>query len=413
MVLLGVGAALEIVRNDSEIAYQNFIESFRSEETKKMYVRAFNYYITFLQLKGGKDEISLLLKNSIKDIEKSIIDYIVKLKREGNAYSTISTRVAGITYFFSINDIELNKKKIYRYLGEHVKTVEDRGYTREEVKKILEACNLKYKVVVTLMASTGCRIGAISGLKISNLKYIEEQKLHQIFFYVGTKDKYFSFTTPECSKYIFEYLEYRKRCGENITEKSPLIRDDFIQDDLLHAENPKHMSRSNLIFYIRKILIASGMRNPQKMDLRGPKKKMRKNIPANHGFKKFVHTTMTHARILPEIREMLLDHSIGLSDAYYKPTEKEMLDEYLKVVNLLTINDEYRLSKQVIELKEKNQDKDYVIKGKLQEKEEQIKGMQDQISTIMDTLGQILLNQNDNKSKLAKDLIDKGMYISK
>lgn len=155
------------------------------------------------------------------------------------------------------------------------------------------------------------------------------------------------------------------------------------------------------------------MRNPQKMDLRGPKKKMRKNIPANHGFKKFVHTTMTHARILPEIREMLLDHSIGLSDAYYKPTEKEMLDEYLKVVNLLTINDEYRLSKQVIELKEKNQDKDYVIKGKLQEKEEQIKGMQDQISTIMDTLGQILLNQNDNKSKLAKDLIDKGMYISK
>jgi hypothetical protein len=40
---------------------------------------------------------------------------------------------------------------------------------------------------------------------------------------------------------------------------------------------------------------------------------------------------------------MLLGHKIGLASAYYKPTEQEMLDEYQKAVNNLTINEENRL----------------------------------------------------------------------
>jgi hypothetical protein len=40
---------------------------------------------------------------------------------------------------------------------------------------------------------------------------------------------------------------------------------------------------------------------------------------------------------------MLLGHKIGLASAYYKPTEQEMYNEYLKAVNLLTINEENRL----------------------------------------------------------------------
>ena len=40
--------------------------------------------------------------------------------------------------------------------------------------------------------------------------------------------------------------------------------------------------------------------------------------------------------------------------------------------------------------------------------------MKDQIQMIMTTLGQILSNSNNNarRSELAKDLIEKGMYIS-
>jgi hypothetical protein len=40
---------------------------------------------------------------------------------------------------------------------------------------------------------------------------------------------------------------------------------------------------------------------------------------------------------------MLLGHSIGLSNSYYKPSSDELLNGYLKAVNLLTINEENRL----------------------------------------------------------------------
>jgi hypothetical protein len=33
----------------------------------------------------------------------------------------------------------------------------------------------------------------------------------------------------------------------------------------------------------------------------------------------------------------LMDHSIGISNSYYRATEKDLLEDYLKVVNQLTI----------------------------------------------------------------------------
>ena len=48
--------------------------------------------------------------------------------------------------------------------------------------------------------------------------------------------------------------------------------------------------------------------------------------------------------------------SMGLDDSYFRPTEKQLLLEYSKAINELTINEENRLKKKVTELQEK-QDK--------------------------------------------------------
>jgi hypothetical protein len=120
-------------------------------------------------------------------------------------------------------------------------------------------------------------------------------------------------------------------------------------------------------------------------------------VAQNHGFRKFTHTTMANKLINPEIREMLLGHSIGLSDSYYRPSEFQLLQEYLKVVNDLTINNEFRLSKQVQQLKEKNEDSEYIIKGKLQEKEEQIKKLEESVGFLADKFNAFLASQPGNK----------------
>ena len=73
----------------------------------------------------------------------------------------------------------------------------------------------------------------------------------------------------------------------------------------------------------------------------------RQAVPLAHGFRKFFTTQLVNSKVNPEIREMLLGHSIGLAGAYYKPTEDEMLDEYMKAADNLTINEENRLRRKV------------------------------------------------------------------
>jgi hypothetical protein len=145
------------------------------------------------------------------------------------------------------------------------------------------------------------------------------------------------------------------------------------------------------------------------MEFRGPKKKMRKQVAANHGFRKFCHTTMTNAKINPEIREMLLGHSIGLSNSYYRPTVEEMLNEYQKVVNELTIDPSNRLQKKVEELKEKDDFQNYVIDKKMKEKDEQIKALQDSINFLSDTVNRALLADPKNKIITATPESDDGI----
>ena len=50
--------------------------------------------------------------------------------------------------------------------------------------------------------------------------------------------------------------------------------------------------------------------------------------------------------------ELLMGHSLGPTDSYYKPQESDVLNDYLKAVPLLTINDESSLQAQVTELTE-------------------------------------------------------------
>ncbi len=71
--------------------------------------------------------------------------------------------------------------------------------------------------------------------------------------------------------------------------------------------------------------------------------------------------------------EILLSHNVGISNSYYKPTENELLQDYLKVSDLLMIDKQGTPQKELQNYELKSQEETYLIKGKLQEKDEQIK----------------------------------------
>lgn len=75
-----------------------------------------------------------------------------------------------------------------------------------------------------------------------------------------------------------------------------------------------------------------------------------------------------------------MNHSIGISDSYMKPTQEDLLTDYLNAVDSLTINSEYLLQKQVDRIKQETKDNEYIIRGKLQEKDEEIRSMREELS---------------------------------
>ena len=143
--------------------------------------------------------------------------------------------------------------------------------------------------------------------------------------------------------------------------------------------------------------------------------KKRHPYQANHSLRKWFKTRCEIAGIKPINVKKLMNHSCGISDNYYRITPSELLEDYLKAVDLLTIDgDKSVLHKQVLELKEKSKDSEYIIKAKLQEKEEQMRNMQDQftamqsqVQTLISILGSM---EQSSKNELAKKMFQNGIY---
>jgi len=263
---------------------------------------------------GSKD---LFCGKDPRLIEEKIISFISLLKKKGLGHAAILNYVTPILTFYEINDIILNKKKIRKFIPAYKKVKRDRGYTREEIHKLLDIADERMRVVIYILASSGIRITALCSLRI---RHLQKNKLT---IYEGDNEEYTTFVTQECKAAIETYLEMRKRYGENITGNTLLIREQF---DVRNPGKPKEMNRNIIMKKIADLCNRAGI---DKSD-----------IPACHGFRKFFTTQLVNARINPEIREMLLGHKIGLASVYYKPIEEDMFLEYQKAINNLTINEE-------------------------------------------------------------------------
>jgi integrase len=75
-----------------------------------------------------------------------------------------------------MNDILLNTKKLNSYLGNDDNDNEDdngdKPYTREQIARLIEYADIRTKVMVLLMSSTGMRVGALPILKFGHLTLV-------------------------------------------------------------------------------------------------------------------------------------------------------------------------------------------------------------------------------------------------
>jgi integrase len=309
-----------------------FFYTVKSEETKKMY----KHYIKYFEEFAGIRLIELLDMN-VQDTQNILIKYIVSMRDKGLSTSSIKGRVAPISSFLQLNDIVLNIKRMSKFYPEAKRTVTDQAYTTDDLKAMLKIAKPRMRLMVLLYSSTGIRKSVLLGLKLRHIKKIPQFNLYRFTIYENSKESYYCYCTPECATALDEYLENRRQAGETITKESYLVRNDFSKSNEESIKNPKPLTEKNINTVVRQLLIRANLRNEHENQYERRDKSM------FHAFRKFFNTTLANANVSHLVKELLMGHSVGLDDSYYRPNEQTMLVEYAKAINDLTISDEERL----------------------------------------------------------------------
>ncbi len=331
-----------------------FVYALRAPETRRQYPKRLKIFFDYLELKGS--------------IEEQAGEFVVKARKDNNwafasmmhfmsyqkeragrgeiSEATVPNYYKAVKLFCEMNDIILGWKKISRGMPKGRRSANDRAPTIEEIRKLAEYPDRRIKPIVYVMASSGIRLGAWDYLKWGHTEpVIENGKVlaAKMTVYVGDADEYLTLITPEAYKALKEWMDFREQSGERITKDSWVMRDLWWTERRNHGmvSYPKKLKSTGIKRMIERALWSQGIRKPLET---GEK---RHEFKADHGFRKFFKT---HAEqvMRPINVEILMGHSTGISDSYYRPTEKQLIDDYLKAMDMLTISKAEELERKLM-----------------------------------------------------------------
>jgi hypothetical protein len=131
-----------------------------------------------------------------------------------------------------------------------------------------------------------------------------------------------------------DWINYRRDSGELISNESWLMRylwDTRVRHGGTLSAKPRKLTSNGLKRLINRALWAQGLRTPLEEG------KRRHPVQAIHSFRKWFKTKCEIGGMKPINIEKLMAHSIGISNSYYRPTEGELLQDFLKVMGSLSI----------------------------------------------------------------------------
>ena len=415
-------------------SYQLFKCALHSDKTLQLYKHHLWHFCNIIEM--TTDEI--ISKYTADNVNGAILlqrileDYVLiiqaKISKGEITTATAHSTIPPVKLFCEMNDIILNWKKINKLLPHGNDNAADEAYTKEQIKKMLEHSDLRTKIPILFMASSGMRLGGFAGLRDGDIRPIFDEMTGKklvaahVVVYRGTDDEYDTFISPEAFSAYQEYRNLRIKFGEVITKKSPILLRRFdISPDGKTAilDTTKPIALSTVAGIIRTVAFKAGIREVSE------KYKERYNIKIAHGFRKFFNTTLSNIRTkdgrlaIDFIRkEMMMGHALmnihAMEENYNRADRPKMLlEDYLKAVSDLTISDEERMK---VEVKKLQTDISNMksVEIELSEKDKEIQSMKrkyEEMSVTLQSILSVIGNiEQPAKNKIAKHLIMKGEY---
>ena len=403
------------VEEDSQALspYSMFKYSIRSDVTRKYYERRLRKFLDFIQFEPETSKIEKRCNNFAKYGKQNsnwALNYFIRFlqyqkerveKGEISA-GTLRNSVKSLKAFCDSADLNITWKKVTKGLPKARQSSNDRAPTVEEIRKVVDYPDRRIKPIIYTMVSSGIRLGAWDYLKWKHVKPIsnDEGKIvaARLDVYAGDVEEYYSFVNIEAYNALKEWMNFRASYGEKIDGDSWLMRDLWQTTNMNYgarwglATSPKKLKSSGIKRLLERAVWEQGIRKPLVEGVN------RHEWKVAHGYRKF-YKSRAEQIMKPINVEITMGHDIGISSSYYKPTEREVLDDYIKAIPLLTINGNSPiLQKQVEELAERTNNNDHLLRTKLQEKDEALITLSDQVMKLMDDV-QELKKQNQSMKK--------------
>ena len=180
-----------------------FEESIKSVVTRDNYTLHLKEFLKFSKIK----DYDGLIKIPSEQLQTILEDYVLYLKKTINPNS-VPIYMTGVKHFFVMNRIRIFWEIIQKMYPEKVKRAGQKAWSDEHVRQMIEFSNSKRnKALVHFMASTGARIGCHNyPLQMQHLKDMGDG-CRGVLIYAGDIDEYWTFLTPETTKYLEEYFE--------------------------------------------------------------------------------------------------------------------------------------------------------------------------------------------------------------
>jgi integrase len=262
--------------------------------------------------------------NSRTGVRDLIFDFRCYLEKEKYAPKTINSLDGTVRSFFTAVLGREGMVNVKNYRNRQVTIKKDLVPTLEELKKMLDVCNLEEKFRIIFLAQTGMRVSDVLDLKVGDIeRELEQEKVPLAVTYLPGKDREnigerTTFLASDGVTLLKQYLEWRKKKGETIISDSYLF---VSRSKKYRGKGSKRLERWQMNRTVKTAAVKAGIGN-------GNGKYGRMRI---HCLRKFFATQLTNHGIEDRIVDFFLCHKIPEVDRVYWIRRAEELRDIYRV----------------------------------------------------------------------------------
>lgn len=370
-----------------------FFSGIKSKETKEAYIKTLREFLFSIEeLNGTFEERAVqfteFAKKNPNETKQLLKNYATYLKertqkpRENQDYlnpNTVPNKFKGIKKFLKMNEIPMEWANIEAIFPERNNVQQTRGYTTEEIQKILDySTNVDMDFAILAESSSGIRVGAWENQTWGSIKPVYDagngSYTHDITkagiepkivcasmaVYDETSSKYLSIISIEAWDKLQSVKEkWTRRMRREPKDEDPIF--------LARFKDGRSFSHSGIRNKLNGLIVKSGVQKPLTEGQRNHE------VPMTHGMRKRWNKIMSEQKINGEShanlirKERLFGHKVGVTklDASYFYSEiEESIPQYIHAMPDLMISEEYRTRRDLQILKDENQKLQQTIKEK-------------------------------------------------